>query len=331
MNYRTLGKTGLKVSELGYGTWQFANDEDCWVGASRSESEQALLTAIDQGVNFIDTARSYGDGLAEKWIGEIIKYRPSTDLIICSKLLPKNLQWPARKGIDINEVFPTEHIIQQVEESLKDLDREYLDIMLFHVWQDDWANEDDWKQTIQMLTKQGKVKHWGISTNNFESTNCIKACDTGLISVIETVFNLFYQEPITSLFPYAKTNNLGLIARVPLDEGGLSGTIDSNTKFQPGDFRRDYFTPDRLQELDKRLKLLEPLITNDITNLPDLALRFILNFNEVSTVIPGMRKSKHVISNIASATKPKLNQELITKLLQHAWNRNFYPKNPWET
>ena len=324
MQYRTLGKTGLKVSEIGYGTWQFANDADCWVGATREESTKSLLLALDSGVNFIDTARVYGDGLSEQWVGAIIKQRPTANLVIASKILPLNHQWPAQKGIGIREVFPKKHIIKQVEDSLKTLDREYLDLMQFHVWQDDWANEDEWQQTILQLTRQGKVKYWGISTNNYESTNCIQACQTGLISVIQTIFNLFHQEPIQSLFPFVKDNNLGLIARVPLDEGGLTGTINSTTVFSAGDFRRSYFSPDRLVDLEKRVNQLQQYITGDVNSLTELALRFILSFDAVSTVIPGMRKTRHVQENMALSAKPKFNQELLEELAQHAWNRNFY-------
>lgn len=324
MQYSTLGKTGLKVSEIGYGTWQFANDRNCWVGATRKESERSLLLAIDSGINFIDTARVYGDGLSEKWIGEIIKQRPGAKLIIASKIKPLNRQWPARKGIDIQAVFPQRHIIKEVEDSLKTLDRDYLDLMQFHVWQDDWVNQDEWKQTVQKLTREGKVRYWGISTNNHESANCIKACQTGLISVIQTIFNLFYQEPIQSLFPFVKANNIGLIARVPLDEGGLTGKITSQTTFASGDFRHHYFTPKRLKELDQRIAQLRLYVKNDISSLSELALRFILSFDAASTVIPGMRKTKHVEENVAVSDKPKLNQDFLTELTQHAWNRNFY-------
>lgn len=332
MKYRTLGKTGLKISEVGYGTWQFANDDECWVGATREESEKSLLTAIDNGLNFIDTARSYGDGLAEQWIGEIIKKRSVNDLVIASKILPKNWQWPARSGSDIQEVFPSQHIVDQVEGSLKDLDRDYLDLMYFHVWLDEWVEQDEWKETIQKLTKEGKVRHWGISTNNHESTNCIKALDTGLITVVQTIFNLFYQEPIDSLLPYIKKNNIGLVARVPLDEGGLTGKISSKTVFPEGDFRASYFSKDRLLELDKRINKLSEIVanSNEVETLADMALRFILSFEEVSSVIPGMRKLEHVKENTKLSEKPKLSNELIQKLRDHAWNRNFYGGNAWE-
>lgn len=324
MKYRILGKTGLKVSEIGYGTWQFANDKNCWIGATRKESERALLSAIDSGVNFIDTARAYGDGLSEQWIGEIITKRSRANLVIASKVYPKNWQWPARQGVDIQEVFPRQHIIDQVEASLRTLDRDYLDLMQFHVWQDNWVNQNEWKQTIQKLTQEGKVKYWGISTNNHESTNCIKTCQTGLINVIQTIFNLFYQEPIESLFTFVKTNNIGLIARVPLDEGGLTGNITAQTTFSKGDFRRNYFGGRRLQQLDQRITQLKQYLTRDVQSLAELSLRFILSFDEVSTVIPGMRQPKHVIENISLSHKQKFSQDLLKNLSHHAWNRNFY-------
>ena len=332
MKYRKLGKTNLLVSEIGYGTWQFANDSDCWVGSTRKESENSLLYAIDNGLNFIDTARSYGDGLAEKWIGDIIKKRNNANLIIASKILPKNWQWPAKSGTSISEVFPKSHIISQVDESLKTLDIEALDVMMFHVWLDEWVDQDEWKKVIQDLTKVGKVKFWGISTNNHQSTNCIKACETGLISVVETIFNLFYQEPINSLFPFVKENNIGLIARVPLDEGGLTGKLNSKSTFLKGDFRSSYFTPDRLLKLEKRVFELEKIVSkpDEIQTLAQLALRFILHFDQVSTVIPGMRKLGHVKENISVSSKTRLSNQLIKELLKHSWNRNFYGNNPWE-
>ena len=332
MQYRKLGKTNLLVSEVGYGTWQFANDEDCWVGSTREESKRSLLYAIDHGLNFIDTARSYGDGLAEKWIGEIIKKRNRANLIISSKILPKNWQWPARPGTSIEDVFPKDHIINQVNESLKALNVETLDVMMFHVWLDEWADQAEWKKVVQDLTKIGKVKFWGISTNNHQSTNCIRACETGLISVVETIFNLFYQEPIKSLFPFVKNNDIGLIARVPLDEGGLTGKINSKTVFQKGDFRSSYFTSDRLIELEKRIAEFKKIInqSDEIESLTELALRFILHFDAVSTVIPGMRRLDHVKQNISASDRSPLSNQLVKELLKHSWNRNFYGGNPWE-
>lgn len=326
MKYRTLGKTGLNVSEIGYGTWQFANDDEFWVGASRKESEASLLAAIDNGVNYIDTARVYGDGLSEQWIGEILKKRPNNEIIISSKVFPKNFKWPAPEGIEIKDVFPKEHIIKLVDESLKALDVDSIDVMFFHVWQDAWANEDEWKETVTNIIKQGKVKFWGISTNDYQSANCIKACDTGLITVIQTIFNLFFQEPTDSLLPYVKENNIGLVARVPLDEGGLSGKINTQSKFPEGDFRNTYFSPERLVELEKRINELQKIVdeSNEVESIPEMALRYLLSFDEVTSIIPGMRKLNHVKQNTQLSDKGGLSAELIESLKSHIWNRNFY-------
>ncbi len=327
MKYRILGKTGLKISEIGFGTWQLANDNNMWVGATKEESEKAFLTAIDNGINFIDTARVYGNGLSETWIGEFIKNRPNADLVIASKIYPMNWQWPAREGVDIDEVFPVEHIYKLTEESLKALDVDSIDLMQFHVWNDSWSSRDEWKKSIQDLTKQGKVKHWGISTNNHQAGNCIEACKTGLIGSIQTIFNLFDQRPIDELFPYAKENNIGIIARVPLDEGGLTGKINSDTKFEKGDFRNDYFTPERRKELDERVSKLMDFVKDDVKSLAELALRFILSYPEVSSVIPGMRKVDHVIENISLSDKGPLDLALLSELRKHAWPRDFYGKD----
>lgn len=325
MQYRQLGKTDLKVSSIGFGTWGFANDEDAWVGATRDESEKSLLTTLDNGLNFIDTARIYGSGLAEEWLGDILHNNPQYQPIIASKMYPLNQEWSGMKGVSISEAFPKTHIIKQVDESLIALKRDHLDLMYFHVWEDEWAQETEWQDTIQSLTKAGKVRYWGISTNDFEPTNCVKACETGLISTVMTIFNLFYQEPIQLLFPKAKELGIGVVARVPLDEGGLSGKFTSQTQFADGDFRQTYFSPDRLKELEKHVAKLQPFIDGQqIKNLPELALRFILSFDEISATVPGMRKSAHALENIKVADLPKLDLELIKQLSNHAWNRNFY-------
>jgi aryl-alcohol dehydrogenase-like predicted oxidoreductase len=324
MQYRQLGKTDLKVSSIGYGTWGFANDED-WKGATKEESEKALLTALDGGVNFIDTARTYGDGLSEEWIGNILQNNPHKEIIISSKIYPMNQEWSGMKGTPIKEAFPKSHIISQVDASLKALHRDYLDLMYFHVWEDEWASETEWQETIRELTKQGKVRYWGISTNDYEANNCLKACETGLISAVMTIFNLFYQEPIQTLFPKAKEMGIGVVARVPLDEGGLSGKLTTSTTFPNGDFRQTYFSPQRLKQLVEHVQKLQPFIDQmETKTLPELALRFILSFDEVSAAIPGMRNAKHASANIQISDLPKLGSEMLQELSAHTWNRNFY-------
>lgn len=332
MNYRRLGKTNLKVSEIGCGTWQLANDPDSWVGAEPEESLRSLNRFVELGGNFIDTAWIYGysdknpeSHPSEELIGKFLKESGNRDkLIITSKVPPKNFKWPAWQGIPISNVFPNDHIEKCVNDSLRSLGVETIDLMQFHVWQDYFSKEDGWKQTIEKLTKQGKVKHWGISINDYQPSNCLKTLDTGLISTIQFIFNIFHQRPIKRLLPYSKDNNIGLIARVPLDEGGLTGTFTAETVFEEGDLRKRYFSSDRFSELLKRTNELKNLLGSDAQTLAELSLRYILSFNEISSVIPGMRKVKNVNENMAMSDGLKLSLDLLEKLKSHTWERNFY-------
>ena len=332
MNYRTLGKTGLKVAEVGFGTWQIANDPDSWVGADINESIRSLRSYVEQGGNFIDTAWIYGysskkpnEHPSEELIGQFLKESGKQDeIIVASKIPPKNFKWPAWQGTPISEVFPNDHIEKCVDDSLRSLGVESIDLMQFHVWQDDFVKEDGWKQTIEKLTKAGKVKHWGISINDYQPSNCLKTLDTGLISTIQFIFNIFHQRPAEKLLPYAKEHNIGLIARVPLDEGGLAGTFTPETVFEEGDLRKEYFGGDRFPELLKRTDALKDLMGDEAQTLAELSLRYILSFDEISTVIPGMRKVKNVDANVALSDGRKLSPALMVKITAHAWERNFY-------
>lgn len=333
MKYRQLGKTGLKVSEIGYGTWQLANDPNMWVGADINESLRSLHRYIDLGGNFIDTAWVYGYDEAqpdrhpsEELIGKFLKESGKrSDIVIATKVAPKNLKWPARQGIPIDEVFPEERIIECVEDSLRSLGVDYLDLVQFHVWQDSFAERDEWKEVITRLTKEGKVKNWGISINDYQPSNCLKTLDTGLIATIQLIFNIFHQKPTEKLLPYAKEHGIGLIARVPLDEGGLTGTFTEETIFEEGDLRRKFFEGDRLQELVQRTDKLKELLGNEAQTLAELDLRYILSFDQISSVIPGMRKTRNVEANAAVSDGRKLSTELMAKLKDHSWERNFYP------
>jgi len=332
MNYRTLGKTGFKVSEIGYGTWQLANDPNCWVGADLSESMKSLHRFVELGGNFIDTAWIYGYSdehpdrhPSEELIGKFLRESGKKDkIIIATKVAPKNRKWPAWKGIPISEVFPNDHIEMCVNDSLRSLGVDSLDLVQFHVWQDDFVKEDGWKKTIEKLTKAGKVKHWGISINDYQPSNCLKTLDTGLISTIQFIFNIFHQKPTEKLLPYAKKNNIGLIARVPLDEGGLAGKFGPSTTFAEGDFRNGYFSPERLAELAVRTDALKKVMKGEADTLAELSLRYLLSFDEVSTAIPGMRKLKNVEANVTLADGRKLSPKLMKELKAHSWERNFY-------
>lgn len=332
MKYRTLGKTNLKVSEVGIGTWQLANDPECWVGADLDESLRALYKYVELGGNFIDTAWMYGyDNKSpdrhpsEEFIGKFIKESGKRDdLVIATKIAPKNFKWPAFYGIPISEVFPNDWIVKSIEDSLRSLQIETIDLVHFHVWQDDFVKEDGWKEMTKKLTKQGKVKYWGVSINDYQPSNCLKTLDTGLISTIQFVFNIFHQKPKEKLLLHARKNKIGLIARVPLDEGGLTGKFTEETNWPDGDFRNHYFAGERLRELVRRTNELKKLLKSETKTLSDLALRFILSHEEVSTTIPGMRKVRYVEDNVAVSDGRKLSDRLMKELKKHAWERNFY-------
>lgn len=333
MKYRNLGKTGLKVSEIGFGTWQLTNDPGFWTGSDVNESLQCLHKYVELGGNFFDTAWIYGysDSApdkhpSEELIGKFLKESGKREkVVIASKVPPKNMKWPAWKGIDISEVFPDDHIEKCVDDSLRSLGVDCIDLMQFHVWQDDFSSDDGWKKTIQKITGQGKVKFWGISANDYQPSNCLKTLDTGLISTVQCIFNIFHQKPIEKLFPYALKNDIGIIARVPLDEGGLSGKFTKDMVFPQGDFRAEYFKQERLDQLVDRAEKLKKEFVGPGETLAEFSLRYILSFDAVSTLIVGMRNPAHIISNISCSEKERLPVEITDKLKLHAWERNFYP------
>lgn len=333
MKYRSLGKTGLKVAEVGMGTWQLSGKPWGWEEPDENESLRALQRYVELGGNFIDTAWVYGrhednekEGrlAGEEFIG---KYLKETGLrkkvIIATKIPGKNRKWPARKGVPISDVFPPEYIIEMTESSLRNLQADTIDLMQFHVWQDDFVNDDGWKEATAKLTQAGKVKHWGISINDYQPSNCLKTLDTGLISTVQCIFNIFHQKPTEQLLPFVKRNNIGLIARVPLDEGGLTGKLTLESRFTDP-LHSVYFSKDRLQEVVPRVEKLQNLLGKEARTLPELALRFLLSFDEVSTVIPGTRKVKYVEDNTSVSDGRKLTPQLMQELKKHAWERNFY-------
>lgn len=324
MNYRTLGKTGLKVSEVGFGAWGIG--QGMWQGARDEESLKALQTAIGLGLNFIDTALEYGEGHShhsEKLIGQFLKTLPKDKKVyVASKIYPINRQWPARADAPIEAVFPESWIYEAVNLSLYNLGVESIDLMQFHVWQDDFAKTEYWKKAVETLSQEGKVKFWGISINDYQPTNCLKTLETGRISTIQFIFNIFHQKPEEELLPYGQKNNIGLIARVPLDEGGLSGNIKPDTVF--GDWRDDFFQGDRKREVFERNEKLKSLLGTEASTLPELALRWILSHGEISTVIPGMRTADHALANCAVSDGRRLSPALLRELQKHSWERNFY-------
>jgi aryl-alcohol dehydrogenase-like predicted oxidoreductase len=321
MEYRILGKTGLKISEIGYGAWGIGGA--LWQGARDDESVRALHRAVDLGLNFIDTALVYGDGHSENLVGTVLRERKER-IFVASKIPPKNGKWPARPGTPLREAFPYDHIIKSTETSLKNLRVDTIDVHQFHVWNDEWTTENEWRDAIEKLKEEGKIRFFGISINDHQPHNALEVAATGLVDTFQVIYNIFDQVPEEQLFPLCQKMNIGIIVRVPLDEGGLTGKITPQTTFPAGDFRNRYFRDDRKQQIVDRIDKLQDLLGTEASTIPELALRFCLHHPAVSTVIPGMRSISNVETNCGYSRGKKLSPGLISELRNHAWDRNFY-------
>ena len=320
MKYRTLGKTGFEVSEIGYGAWGIGGTQ--WLGGSDDESLKALRRAIDLGVNLIDTALAYGDGHSEQLVGEVVRATRQR-IYVATKVPPKNRLWPARPAIPIREVFPYDYIMRCAEESLGNLKLEAIDLLQLHVWNPEWIDNDDWRRALGELKRSGKVRAVGISINDHQPDSALEIIRTGLIDTVQVIYNIFDQTPERALFPLSLEKEIGVLARVPLDEGALTGNITPQTTFPDGDFRNFYFRGDRKRQVGEHVDALRRDL-GDGASLPDTALRFTISHPAVSTVIPGMRTVKHAESNARLADQGPLPKETLAVLKRHAWDRNFY-------
>ncbi len=321
MKYRRLGKTGLQVSEIGFGAWGIG--ASMWQGGNDTESMHALHKAADLGVTFFDTALAYGDGHSERLIHRFRRER-SEPLIIATKIPPKNGRWPARKGTPLEEAFPYQHIVSSTEKSLANLGVDTIDVQQFHVWTDDWTDQTAWIEATQMLKEQGKVRFFGISVNDHSPDSVMKVAMTGRIDTFQVIYNIFDQSPQDQLFPLCAEREIGVIVRVPFDEGALTGTVSPETTFPEGDWRNRYFRGTRKTQVAERVDRLRPLVEGEAKTLAELALRFSLQPDSVSTVIPGMRTSRHVTANCAASDGRRLTTGLVDSLRSHRWEKNFY-------
>jgi aryl-alcohol dehydrogenase-like predicted oxidoreductase len=326
MRYRQLGRTGIEVSEIGYGAWGIGGK--MWLGGTDDESIAALRRAFELGLNFIDTALVYGEGHSEELVGEVIRDAAGSNIYVASKVPPKNRLWPARPGVGVEEVFPHDYIVKCTEESLRNLKRDSLDLQQLHVWNPEWIQQDDWRRGFEELKKSGKAKNVGVSLNNHDPDSALELTRTGLIDTVQVIYNIFDQSPEARLFPLAIELGVGVLARVPLDEGSLTGTITEQTTFEPGDFRERYFRGDRKRQVVEHVEALkldldEAGVTRD-NALPQIALRYCLSAPAVSTVIPGMRRIRNVEQNCAASDAGPLPLGLRAILKEHAWDRDFY-------
>jgi len=318
---RRLGRTGLEVSEVGYGAWGIG--QSMWIGAEDSESLEALRRALDLGLNFIDTALGYGNGHSEQLVGEAVRERDE-HILVATKIPPKNMKWPAPTGIDPDEAFPADWIRSCTEQSLSNLGLERIDVQQFHVWSDDWTGRGSWLEGVEALKREGLITAFGVSINDHQASNAVRLIESGAVDTVQVIYNVFDQSPDDELLDACRANDVGVIVRVPFDEGSLTGRITAESTFPEGDFRRAYFRDDRLQQVDEHVAAILEDLGISREDLPEVALRFVLSHPAVSTVIPGMRSVRNVERNLAVADGQGLPEEQVRKLRAHRWERNFY-------
>ena len=316
MKYRRFGKTNWQVSEIGYGMWGMAG----WTGSDDKESLLSLQRSVDLGCNFFDTAWAYGEGHSEQLLGQIVRNNPDKKLFIATKIPPKNFIWPSRREFSLDDCFPPDHIEKYVHSSLKNAGLEKFDLMQFHVWEDQFTEDDRWVKKMDELRAQGLIDAIGISINRWEPWNGVKTVRSGLIDSVQVIYNIFDQSPEDELLPACAEMDVAVIARVPFDEGTLTGNLTLESTWPEGDWRGTYFVPENLKSSVEHVDALRPLVPEGLT-MPEMALRFILNEERVSTVIPGMRKLKHVEANISASKAGPLPQALHEKLHLHRWDR----------
>src|SRR3989440_10806253 len=329
MNTRPLGKTGYRVSALGYGAWGLGGD--MWRGVDDADGSKALREAVDHGINFFDTALAYGGGHSEQLIGKTLKDDIRAGrVVVATKIPPMNRIWPGHAKTPVAKVFPASYILDSTEQSLKNLDVEALHPQQLHVWHDAWLDDPEWEKSyvrIARLKEEGKVLHWGISINDHAPQTALKVLQDPIFETAQVIYNIYDRTPENELFSLAQRKPLGIIVRVPFDEGALTGTIKADTVFPAGDWRAVYFAGKRRAEAERRSTALAKLLDGEVQTLPELALRFCLSPSGVSTVIPGMRRPNHVGQNVAAAAKGPLSPQLLAQLKTHAWDKNWYPED----
>ena len=327
MNSRTLGATGHSVSEIGFGGWGLG--ADMWRGVDEAQAREALRAAVDQGVTFFDTALAYGSGHSERLIGQVLRDEIRAGrALVATKVPPLNEEWPGRANRPLAAVFPTRHIAASTETSLKNLGVDALSLQQLHVWHDAWLADPTWGEChaqMARLKREGKVLHWGISINDHAPETALRVLQDPLFETAQVIYNIYDRSPERALFDLARSKPLGIIVRVPFDEGALTGQIRATTVFPPGDWREEYFRGDRRAEAERRGQALAQLLGEEVETLPELALRFCLSSPAVSTVIPGMRRPAHVRQNAAASAKGPLSPRLLSQLGGHAWDKNWYP------
>jgi aryl-alcohol dehydrogenase-like predicted oxidoreductase len=320
MKYRKLDRTGFEVGEIAHGLWGMSG----WSGSDDQESLAALQLAVNLGCNFFDTAWAYGEGKSDGLLGEVMARNSEKRLYAASKVPPANDKWPALPQYKYRDVFSPEHVFKYADLIRKKLNVDTIDLLQFHVWDDSWTDNPDFRSTVEKLKDGDWIRSFGLSLNRWEPGNGLKALRTGLVDVVQVIYNIFDQAPEDELFPACQELNVGVIARVPLDEGSLGGKMTLATRFPKEDWRSGYFGPENLRKTIERVDGLKKILPAGMT-LPEMSLGFIVSHPAVSTIIVGMRKPTHVRENIAISDAGPLDKTLLAELKKHRWDRTPQP------
>ncbi|MEV3982617.1 aldo/keto reductase [Nonomuraea sp. NPDC049758] len=320
MRYRKMGNLGWEVSEVGYGMWGIGGGPGGFTGWDYDVAPRCLDEAVELGCTFFDTAWVYGRGVSEQLLGALLRRHSGHRLYVATKIPPKNREWPPRPDDTLDDAYPAEHIREYTHRSLENLGVSRIDLMQFHTWEDRWARDERWQEAIRDLKSEGLIDAVGISVNRWEPANCLAALDTGLIDVIQVIYNIFDQAPEDELFDRALREGVGIIARVPFDEGTLTGTLTADSTWPEEDWRSTYFGPENLGPSVERAERLKAALPEGLS-LPEVALRFVLHHPAVSTVIPGMRRPAHVRANLGVSDGRPLDPDLLSELRRHRWDR----------
>ncbi|MFC1547172.1 aldo/keto reductase [Candidatus Neomarinimicrobiota bacterium] len=316
MRYRKFGRLGWDVSEIGYGMWGMGG----WSGSDDEESLTSLQRAVELGCNFFDTAWGYGEGHSEGLLGQLVRANPGKKLYTATKIPPKNRKWPSQRIFSLAESYPPDHIEEYVEKSLKNAGLDSFDLMQLHTWEDQWLEDDQWYGKLDALRSAGVIGGIGISMNRWEAWNGVEAVKSGLLDAVQVIYNIFEQRPLDELFPACREHEVAVIARVPFDEGTLTGTLTNESSWPEDDWRSTYFVPENLKVSVEHGEALKPLVPAGMT-MAEMALRFILAEQTVSSIIPGMRKTRHVDANMATSEASPLDEALLKELVKHRWDR----------
>jgi aryl-alcohol dehydrogenase-like predicted oxidoreductase len=316
MQSRRFGRPGWQVSAVGHGLWGMGG----WLDSNDDESAAALDRSLERGCTFFDTAQSYGDGRSERLLGEALARHRDTPVRVATKIAPLNRTWPANAADPISDVFPPGHIRRATEESLTNLGLDSLDLQQFHVWTDEWADDEGWQRAVEDLKREGLIRGFGISVGRTTPANVVRALRTGLVDAVQTVYNIFGRRAEDELFPVCRELDIAVVARVPFDEGSLTDTLRRGQTWPAGDFRTSYFSPGILDETLDRVDRLRPDLPAGMS-MPDAALRFVLAHPVVSTVIPGMRRPRHVDANLSAGDGRPMEAAAMARLRRHRWDR----------